>query len=678
MSKIEASVQEAKDSATAAQGSATISSQSAAQSASSATQASMSASESAESAAAAASAATDAANSVVSAAVVPLKKNDRSLWSRTLSESGINLVSGSFEAGATLVSMSDASLYESEGITYTWNGSFPKTVSQGSTPETSGGISDTAWKTTNATTLRSNLSKSGSGFGAYLVSSKLALTGSVQRVLQGKITDNISAKDFGALADGTLHPLSEKFSTLSAAQAVYPFVTSLTQSLDYAGIQAAINTGKNVLLTSGTYFVNSTIEMNSNCTIKGESNTIINRPETFISVVGNIACFHYHSSFNTINIENIYIYYDGGKPVAQTGNDGKIGILIDGGTTSPGVMHIKNVGVDGAWWAIYDDSGNYLTKYTQVWARRVAHGFYKANGTTIQWDTCYVMDAYQGWYVVNCLSPQMINCAGDQITVDGSQFTFNSSAIYFSGCKSLTISGYDGEANIVKNNNGSTASYFTFNDTIAFLSGIAGHGNSMITSGSGIVSYFYATGTSIINMKSCVDSFLDNETITYSGSGYPNTILTDSSAKIIVEGGRFKAPTGGSPVISAVSTGNVVYTDCNLTGTLTSGAYVEKRDGNGLSLPCVYTAKGTQTVAANTATTLFSLPDSQGAYIISVWAASSGSNYASVQMAVYDGSATFLAPVKSGAFITFTTTGRVVTITSQGATTFNWSYLKIG
>ncbi|QXB75898.1 hypothetical protein I6L62_13975 [Enterobacter asburiae] len=523
------------------------------------------------------------------------------------------------------------------------------------------------------------LASTENGKGDALVTVKQPYLGAQPRTQHDKNAEYVSAKDYGATGNGTLVPLSSKYETLAAAQVDYPFVTSLSQSLDYAGIQAAINSGKNVFVPGGpAYFVNATIKMNANSTIRGESNININRPETFISVVGNITCFHFPAAFNTVNIENFYIFYDGGKPSVSAGNDGKIGILMDGGDTSPGVMHVKNVEVDGAWWAIYDDSGNYLTKYTQVWVRRCAHGFYKANGTTIQWDTCYVMDAYQAWYVVNCLSPQLINCAGDQITVDGSQLTFNSSALYFSGCKCLTISGYDGESNVIKNLNAATASYFRFNDTIAFLSGIAGHGNSMVTSGGGAVSYFYATGSSIINMKSCVDCFLDGQTITYSGSGYPNTLLTDSTAKILAEGCRFKAPTGGSPVISVISTGNVVYTDCNLTGIQTSGSYVESRDANGLALPCVYTAKGTQTVAANAATTLFTLPNTQGAYVISVWASGSGTNYASVQMAIYDGTGVFLSPIKTGAFITFTTTGRIVTITSQGATTFSWSYLKVG
>lgn len=46
-----------------------------------------------------------------------------------------------------------------------------------------------------------------------------------------------TAKEYGAIGDGTLHPLSERFTTLAAAQAVYPFATALTQSIDAAAIR---------------------------------------------------------------------------------------------------------------------------------------------------------------------------------------------------------------------------------------------------------------------------------------------------------------------------------------------------------------------------------------------------------------------------------------------------------
>jgi hypothetical protein len=45
----------------------------------------------------------------------------------------------------------------------------------------------------------------------------------------------------GAICDGNSHPLSTRYRTLAAAQAVYPFITSLTQQIDYAALKLASN-----------------------------------------------------------------------------------------------------------------------------------------------------------------------------------------------------------------------------------------------------------------------------------------------------------------------------------------------------------------------------------------------------------------------------------------------------
>lgn len=66
-------------------------------------------------------------------------------------------------------------------------------------------------------------------------------TGAVARTLQSKVRDIVSWKDFGAIGDGSSHPLSGTYSSLAAAQAKYPFVTSLSQETDWAAIQACIN-----------------------------------------------------------------------------------------------------------------------------------------------------------------------------------------------------------------------------------------------------------------------------------------------------------------------------------------------------------------------------------------------------------------------------------------------------
>ncbi len=50
--------------------------------------------------------------------------------------------------------------------------------------------------------------------------------------------------DYGAIGDGASHPLSDYFASLGAAQAVFPHANSLTNELDWAAIQAAINAAK--------------------------------------------------------------------------------------------------------------------------------------------------------------------------------------------------------------------------------------------------------------------------------------------------------------------------------------------------------------------------------------------------------------------------------------------------
>lgn len=65
----------------------------------------------------------------------------------------------------------------------------------------------------------------------------------------GTIQDTIhfvTPEQYGAIGDGKLHPLSERFASLDQAKAVYPFVTALTQSIDWAACQKAENASRNV------------------------------------------------------------------------------------------------------------------------------------------------------------------------------------------------------------------------------------------------------------------------------------------------------------------------------------------------------------------------------------------------------------------------------------------------
>ena len=55
-------------------------------------------------------------------------------------------------------------------------------------------------------------------------------------------TSWLNVSQFGAICDGQSHPLRQKFATLAAAKVVYPFVSSLSQEIDYASLKSASNT----------------------------------------------------------------------------------------------------------------------------------------------------------------------------------------------------------------------------------------------------------------------------------------------------------------------------------------------------------------------------------------------------------------------------------------------------
>lgn len=73
-----------------------------------------------------------------------------------------------FSKGGTLGSKKDIAIYEEDGTFYTWEGSYPKSVEAGSTPETSGGVGSGAWASVGDTSLRDDLaSSSGSSLSGH-------------------------------------------------------------------------------------------------------------------------------------------------------------------------------------------------------------------------------------------------------------------------------------------------------------------------------------------------------------------------------------------------------------------------------------------------------------------------------------------------------------------------------
>ena len=83
-----------------------------------------------------------------------------------LRDAGFRPASFTFTSGGTL-NVGDADMAVlwpapgGDGQYYAWHGSLPKTIPAGSTPATTGGVSDTAWKPIGDITLRGELAGAG-------------------------------------------------------------------------------------------------------------------------------------------------------------------------------------------------------------------------------------------------------------------------------------------------------------------------------------------------------------------------------------------------------------------------------------------------------------------------------------------------------------------------------------
>lgn len=168
------------------------------------------------------------------------------------------IIVGSFQSGATLTSAGDVIQDTSTGIWYRWDdlASLPKEVPSGSTPADTGGIGDGAWKAVDISdALRRDLASPATGNGASLVVDKQPFAWAVPRTQHDKNYDVINVLDFwnGGAWDGTVQLVSSKYASLAEAQAQYPFVTSLSDSLYWAALQAAVNAA--LTLTYGATIV---------------------------------------------------------------------------------------------------------------------------------------------------------------------------------------------------------------------------------------------------------------------------------------------------------------------------------------------------------------------------------------------------------------------------------------
>lgn len=124
------------------------------------------------------------------------KLNLREQWQRQMVDSGLNLVDGSFEEGATVSSNNDVVWFMAGGLCYSWGGELPKDVPVNSTPSSSGGIGEGFWSPVMKS-LRQNLGSGEDGDGDALLAVKQPFEDAVPRTQHDKNAELLSLMDAG-------------------------------------------------------------------------------------------------------------------------------------------------------------------------------------------------------------------------------------------------------------------------------------------------------------------------------------------------------------------------------------------------------------------------------------------------------------------------------------------------
>jgi hypothetical protein len=198
--------------------------------------------------------------------------------------------------------------------------------------------------------IRQDLASSDAGKGAALVVRKLPLAGSVTRSLYDISREAVSVKEFGAIGDGTSHPLSERYATLAEAQAQYAHATALTDEIDWCAWQAAINAQQsglrsgNIYAPDGDYVTNRTLAATSSVTIRA----VRSCARITKTTAGDIL------QGGAIKVEGLDFFHNGasGSCFVTTGdNSHLIGCGFVPGSTNTSAMVVAkhaNVNIDGA------------------------------------------------------------------------------------------------------------------------------------------------------------------------------------------------------------------------------------------------------------------------------------------------------------------------------------------
>lgn len=353
----------------------------------------------------------------------------------------------------------------------------------------------------------------------------------------------VDVRWFGAVGDGNSHPLSGQFGTLAAAQAIYPHATALTNELDWAAMQAAINAIPHVDPGFGVFRMSASLTLKGTTHFLGRGVNGANKSltlSTTLEVLGNFPAFLEPDTFYTGHIDGVIIWYGDTVPLDIPANDQKIGLKFTALSWWPQFSKFSNIVVKGGLYSLYDTTGTYQTKYENIFSWNCQYGFHKANGTTTHFESCFAQGGSRAFWLDSIVAPVLTNCASDQLTIANTIY----GGVTLTGCRGFVINGWDCESNIQQ----PATPLFCFISSVGQVSGIVGYNNTMQTEAGKQTDFIRNMNGSVISFSGIAAARNPGDLVVVGTGGTVSTLATNSASnKIKISGSDMRAPTGGTP-----------------------------------------------------------------------------------------------------------------------------------
>lgn len=250
--------------------------------------------------------------------------------------------------------------------------------------------------------------------------------------------------DFGAIGDGSSNPLSTRYGSLAAAQAVYPHVTALTEEIDWAAIQGMMNAlstngGGIGFVPPGEYvFGANGLELQSHCILAGAGKT-----GTVITFTRNSECVYAknNTSARSYNICARDLKIDCTSTATYSSSVGlSLKSVTDGLVEN---VQVTNA-AEGFRTGSYAGGGGYYNTFLHCVASTCTVGYNNGLlGNEIRWVACRAVDVTDGWNIADAshshiISPAVETFTGNAFSITG---TSNDAHILFPRIENSSTAG---------------------------------------------------------------------------------------------------------------------------------------------------------------------------------------------------------------------------------------------